>query len=387
MRDEQAIPRLPALLAALVLCTHAPSIRAEDEQDKAIELYQQAVELAKENRYDDAIPLFEEAFEMGAPPVALYNIARCYESLGKFEMAVDYYQRYVDAPGVEDAEDVKPVIKELKAKPSPITLATEPPEADVSEVMSDTTKNKLGTTPLEFSAKVGSHTYLIEREGYKSKKITLKTGLGKEFDLEIILTEEEKKPGKGPKKPREPADALGLYFEAGGGAVLHVYKGVDLEAGADVSAGLGWRFAHRSDTGFAVGLRASFRPYRLAATGEDRTYMSLITTILAVPAFQLRLHERLSLEASVPLGMGVMTPIDAIPSTTEIALVGGTIEQGGLPLFDVGVGVALRIMIVSGLYVTVEPIHFHVLVPTTKWRGEAKVLTDIDFSARIGFEL
>ena len=96
-------------VAALAVLLLSGAVRAGDEE-KAKELYQQAVDLAKDGRYTEAVPLFEEAYSLGAPPVALYNIGRCYESLGKFGLAVDYYQRYVAAPGVEDAAEVEEII-------------------------------------------------------------------------------------------------------------------------------------------------------------------------------------------------------------------------------------------------------------------------------------
>ncbi|MBW2263090.1 MAG: tetratricopeptide repeat protein [Deltaproteobacteria bacterium] len=373
-------PGLAACLAALVLSA-APRAVADDAEI-ALALYQEAVDLAKEGKYEAAIVLFEKAHGLGAPPVVLYNIGKCYQDLDDLDEAVEFYEQYIEAPDIEDAADVEAIIEELEATPSPVNLETIPTGAVVHELLTDSTRQELGSTPLEITADAGSHSYIIEKEGFKPKKIKLKAGMGKPFELEIKLTKKAESKSKKPKGP-----GLGLFFEAGGGASLHVFKGVEFAAGGEASLGIGWRFARGMDTGFSIALRSSFRPYRLTAVGEDRTYGSLLTAILAVPAFQLRLHERLALEASVPIGVAVLTPLDPLSSTTEIELVGGTIQDGGVPLFDVGAGVALRIGIVSGLYAVIQPIHLHILVPTTTWQNDTKALIDIDMGVRLGFEL
>ncbi|MBW2263695.1 MAG: hypothetical protein JRG91_17160, partial [Deltaproteobacteria bacterium] len=67
-------------------------------------------------------------------------------------------------------------------------------------------------------------------------------------------------------------------------------------------------------------------------------------------------------------------------------LVGGYIVDGHASLFDIGLAVALRIAVVSGFYITVEPAHVHVLVPLRKWENGTKALVDLDVGARLGFE-
>jgi hypothetical protein len=373
-------PGFAACLAALVLS--AAPLAGADDKDTALALYQEAVDLAKEGKYEAAIVLFEKAHGLGAPPVTLYNIGKCYQDLEDLEKAVEYYEQYVESPGVEDAADVQAVIEQLRDTPSSVKIETIPTEAEVYEVLTDSTRQKLGTTPIDFEADAGSHSYILEKEGFKAKKIKLKTGLGKPFDLEITLTEKTEE--KTPAKPG--GEGLGLFVEVGGGAVLHAYRAVAFAAGAEASLSIGWRFARGMDTGFSVALRTSLRPYRLTAVGEDRRYGALFTAILAVPAVQVRLHERLAVEASMPLGLVLLSPLDGIRTTTEIRLVGGTIQDGAVPLFDVGFGASLRIGIVSMFYIIVQPIHLHVLVPTTTWQNDTKALVDIDMGIRLGLQ-
>ena len=70
-----------------------------------------------------------------------------------------------------------------------------------------------------------------------------------------------------------------------------------------------------------------------------------------------------------------------------VDLVGGRISNGNVALFDLGAGAALRIKLVSGLYLTVEPVRLHILFPFKTWGTGTRALFDLDITARIGFQL
>ncbi len=90
---------------------------------------------------------------------------------------------------------------------------------------------------------------------------------------------------------------------------------------------------------------------------------------------------------TLPVGLAFLDSTETVPSTATVELLGGTMEGGALTLFDIGFGVSLRIMIVSGLFIAVEPVRIQLLVPTSKWLSGTKVLFDMDFTVRIGFEI
>jgi hypothetical protein len=373
----------------MVLASPQASAKGSKDKDKgedpAVTIYKQAVDLFQQEKYEAAIELFSSALEHGAPSLTLYNIARCHESLGDLEKAAEYYQLYIEAPDAADIGEVEAHIVELENEPSKVSIVTDPEGVSVSEVLADGSKTTLGTTPLEFEAEAGTHSYVLDMDGFKKKKIKIKTGLGKQRDIDVTLTAVSEEPVVVAKPPRE---TLGLVFELGGGLALHIKE--LFQPGGDVSLGVGWRFAHGPATGFAVGLRANVRPYALAAdlsSGGSRTYGGLFAAILAVPAFQVKLHERVGLEMTLPLGLAFLDATETIPSTAMVELLGGTLEGGGLTLFDIGFGASVRIMIVSGLFVAVEPLRIQLLVPTSKWLSDTKVLFDMDFTVRIGFEI
>lgn len=112
----------------------APAEGWEGRHDLGLELYQQG-------RHAEAAAAFEEAQALGAPAPNLYNLARCYQALERYQDAVDAFDRYLAVPDVpedrraraqqfrdEAASHLAPV--EPDAPPEPDTVdATPAPEA------------------------------------------------------------------------------------------------------------------------------------------------------------------------------------------------------------------------------------------------------------------
>ncbi len=60
-----------------------------------------AVQRFQAKDFEGAAELFERAYEIDPNPNYLFNIGRVYEQSGDINKAVDYYQRFVQSPGVE----------------------------------------------------------------------------------------------------------------------------------------------------------------------------------------------------------------------------------------------------------------------------------------------
>lgn len=64
-------------------------------------LNQEGTRLFKARDYRRAAEKFMEAYSVGHDPNLLFNIARCYESLGDLEAAIEKYEMFLEAPGAE----------------------------------------------------------------------------------------------------------------------------------------------------------------------------------------------------------------------------------------------------------------------------------------------
>ncbi len=402
---------LIAPLVALALAA-APS-GVEAKKSKAQKAYKKGVNAAKVGNYEEAIEHFEEARARGAPPVTLYNIGKCYEALGQFYVAVDYYEEYLEYPKAKKVKKIRAKIDELHLKPSVVTFMSVPPGSEVQRQHDDKTVDKVGVTPLELTLESGEHVYFLVKPGYKKKQLLINAGFGKPYKLEITMTPSEDevvvKPtevGKKKKKRKKgPYDPVGFYMEIGAGAAVHPYvyvpyehdtgteiedRKVGMQVGGDFSFGLGWAFSHTTESGFMLGLRADLRTYRLEGvdrlSGDRVDVVSLFASVLLVPAFKVYLEDFLALEFSLPFGLAWLVPGSGVGEDSRINLVDGYISGGNLLLFDLGVGAGLKFQLVRGLYLTVEPVRLHMFFPTAKWKNGARVLLDIDFGIRLGYE-
>jgi len=404
-----------ALATALLVVTIAPSRAEAQDDDQAFELYQEGVELAKEGEYEEAIKKFEEARTRGAPDQTLFNLGKCYEGLGLFHVAVDYYEQYLESPDAKHADAVKEIIEELRIKPSKLVFTSEPPGAEVRQVLADGTEDKLGVTPFEHTAEAGTFTFIVTKEGMGEKKVELEAGYGKPYDLEIKLTADdvtvdvidksktledlggqepgpepgpEPEPEPGPEKPKPTFPKLGVAIELGAGAALYPHAEVDFQAGGIFTFGAAYRFSLGVDSGLSAGLRFTFRSYEITGSqgGDDRTWKAFLIHVLIVPGYQIKLHEKLGLDLTLPLGLAILDPTDDLSDSAWVDLVGGRISNGNVSMFDLGVGAALRIKMLSGLYATVEPVRLHIMFPFKTWGTGTRALFDLDITARIGFQ-
>lgn len=111
---------------ALALCASAQAVMpnqafAQDDSAEVVtDLSNQGIAKYKAGEYEDAIKLFKQAYELEQVPNLLYNIARCYEKLEKYNEAIKYYEQFVVAPEVESearktalsrAENLREVLK------------------------------------------------------------------------------------------------------------------------------------------------------------------------------------------------------------------------------------------------------------------------------------
>ena len=72
--------------------------------EQAKQHFRQGVAFAESGNCDGAVVEFEAAYKMIPRPNALYNIAQCQERLFRYDLAVQYYERYLrEAP--PEAED------------------------------------------------------------------------------------------------------------------------------------------------------------------------------------------------------------------------------------------------------------------------------------------
>jgi hypothetical protein len=364
-------PLLVVLAAALAVGpTRALAQSEEKGKEEALAIYQEAVDLAKQQQWEKALELFQQAAEKGAPPVVHYNMGRCLESLGRFEEAAASYKKYLEDPSATDREKIEGQIKMLFEKPSVITIESTPGEADVIEKLEGSEK-ELGKTPFTQTFPAGKHVLALRKKGFKGKILKISAGYGKVIHINTPL-EPSPQQAPGAAAAPTPPSPIGLVLGVGGGVSVHLYKSVDPSAGGnfdlDIHKILG---SGRLQYGAGVVLAGSFYAIEDFSGG---TWRSMFIDAMVQGQLRYSFTERLTLVTALPLGVSFLIPVEEIPSSANLKILGGRIEGGSLPFFTFGLSAALRVDIISGFHILLRPVEVLVLVPLKETYGGNKVL-------------
>ena len=120
--------------------------------------------------FEGAIEDFKAAFDARPEAAALYNIAKSYEKMARYEDALDFYGQYleiaINAPDRADVEAIMDRIRrDLKARFQELSVASDPPGADV--YLDDRNEGIVGQTNLRAKIRPGPHTLYIDLNGYQ----------------------------------------------------------------------------------------------------------------------------------------------------------------------------------------------------------------------------
>lgn len=177
---------------------------AQDESlNKARASFDEAQAFYAQGKYEEAAQSFETAYAARAFPQFLFNIGAAHEKARKYELAVDYYKKYLAAePKAQDKDAVLARIKVLEdeikrlaaeaAKPPPpdgtevpppdqgpskaiealgdinirglVVIESEPQNATI--YVDDKKNGPFAKTPWSGSLE-GEHTIILEKQGYK----------------------------------------------------------------------------------------------------------------------------------------------------------------------------------------------------------------------------
>ena len=157
---------LPAILAGsearAAHPTFALPLAAETDLERARELDASAARAYAAGRIRSALALFIAAYRRGAPPVALWNIARCHERLDELEDAAEMLELYLAAPDLSTADraEATRALASLRRRPSSLLVDG---EAAGATVFVD--ERRVGVAPLATELAPGLHTVRLVREG------------------------------------------------------------------------------------------------------------------------------------------------------------------------------------------------------------------------------
>ena len=175
-RSQLACPALTLLLLlSSAVAGAAPSrpVKGGGTRKAAAQLVEQAAahfdrgnELYSQGRYAEAIEAFRASHTLAPHPFALFNIARCYQSLAQPDTALRYYhQSLALTKDPTQRAKVQQLIAALKALPVSVLVSSKPPGAKV--FVDARAKAEAQRTPLVVKLAPGPHRLLLRHPGYR----------------------------------------------------------------------------------------------------------------------------------------------------------------------------------------------------------------------------
>ncbi|MEO8876026.1 MAG: PEGA domain-containing protein, partial [Polyangiaceae bacterium] len=165
-------------ILALAGNSSAQERAATPDIKRARELDQQGVRAFRDGRFKDAITFFSSAFHSGAPPVELWNIAKCHLKLDEPEAAEDSLHQFLEQPDLtaQDRADATQELNDLRGRPSTLAIDSEPGGATFTIDDSVATR---GTTPGSIDIPPGKHHVHVEKEKVGAYDVDVEARLGR----------------------------------------------------------------------------------------------------------------------------------------------------------------------------------------------------------------
>ena len=174
------------LLSLLLLPTAARANNTADEADVAFEVGNEAY---AQGHYAEALRSYFTSYRLVPNRNVLFNIARCYEALTRYNEAYRYYNDLAQErlSGSDEAE-VRRSLERLRPKVALVRVTTEPPGAEVLVDREDL--GIRGLSPQTLALTPGRHKVMVRKEGYRPAEATVHMVRGRaatqEFKLELI---------------------------------------------------------------------------------------------------------------------------------------------------------------------------------------------------------
>ena len=126
----------------------------------------QGVEAYQAGDFARAVEAFEWAQQVGAPPSNLYNLARCYEQLGRLADALRTYESYLESAEIpaERRLRAQELRDQLASRPGRVELRSIPDGASVTVSGSET---PAGIAPTTLTLPPGEHSLNLTLEGHQ----------------------------------------------------------------------------------------------------------------------------------------------------------------------------------------------------------------------------
>jgi len=232
------------VLAAITSSTMLwrPVARA-DVRTEARRAFRHGMELVQAGQVDEGIAALEQAYEILPHPNVLYNIGRAYAEAGRYDEAVEYFERYLaaDPPDREEVQGFLEALQDRIAARQRATTTTEEPPATVTPppAVAETHFSSAQIQAIEDSAtQIAALAEATQSDGLRRRAERL-------HQLALSLQEREQRANAAIAAANEAADAAvaetvdGAVASAGGQGTTDAGVVATADAGAAATADAG----------------------------------------------------------------------------------------------------------------------------------------------------
>ena len=180
----EAIKKISALRAQIGSDAQSPQARYEARMRAGKDDY-------RAGDFEAAIEDFKAAFDIRETPAPLYNIAKSYENMGRWEEAREYFQQYLQLdPNASDRPNVEALIKRMDRNIADrfreLVISSNPPGAEI--YIDDPSSGLQGQTNTRLKLKPGPHTLYLNLNGYEPVKRDFIMPDDRDHTLDFTLT-------------------------------------------------------------------------------------------------------------------------------------------------------------------------------------------------------
>ncbi len=175
------------LALSLAASVAPPSVAlADSSADEADARFIRGNQLFKAGRYDEALVEFFTSNRLAHNRNVIFNIARSYEALGRFEEAYRYYAEYIaEEPNKDERSAAQRRLREIEPRVALLRITSDPPGATVYLERKDL--GGRGDTPLLIAVPPGRHKVLVEARGHKVATSVVEAVRGRATDVSAQL--------------------------------------------------------------------------------------------------------------------------------------------------------------------------------------------------------
>jgi outer membrane receptor for ferrienterochelin and colicin len=169
----------------LLLAVPARADNTADESDIA---FSQGNQHYAKRDYEGALAAYFLSYRLVPNRNVLFNIARCFEALDRFDEAYRYWFDLSNESGLADADlrDVKAALARLGPKVALVNVSSTPPGAELYVDREDL--GSRGRTPQAIAVPKGKHTIIARLAGYRVGQTAVTATLGHEVKASLSLS-------------------------------------------------------------------------------------------------------------------------------------------------------------------------------------------------------